>query len=184
MCYENHTQHNGCGHIGPSHTNPWTLCITAQEKLVALRGPNSPPLSSPATNINTGFFSPPKRSSTIKRSFTLNSFLSRRASSTSKTSTSRRAVSGPAASRASTSTSSYSSSMNEWAVTDHEMREVRCAAWECERKEIVSSEMEVCETCKAAIRQMKQMIQTYERTGVVKGTGAYELFLKGLAEWR
>ncbi|KAF1992715.1 hypothetical protein P154DRAFT_528265 [Amniculicola lignicola CBS 123094] len=178
MCYHNYTQHSGCGHLGECHTQGWTLCAQAERRLADYRGPMSPPLSPPEYNMGP----PPKRNSTsaakfTKRMFSFPTNLARHASST--TQSSRRAVSGPSISRA--STSSYVST-NDAGIRDHEWEVAKCKGDDVTRRTMVSSEMEVCKECMRWIKEMRFMIERYEKTGSVRGTGAFEEFLKWRAD--
>ncbi|OAG20287.1 hypothetical protein CC77DRAFT_900024, partial [Alternaria alternata] len=176
MCYHNYSQHNGCGHIGESHTHPWTLCDTAIETLNRIRGPNSPPVSPPAVN----FASPPKRSSSTRRFFSLSGQLSR--SSTNASINSRRAVSGPSgATTPRTSDSSAGSyncttTLDYSTLPDHQLAAVRCEV--PVKRTHVSREMVVCKDCAREIGHMRNMIRTYDKTGSIRGTIAFEKFLK------
>ncbi|KAI4623895.1 uncharacterized protein J4E88_009578 [Alternaria novae-zelandiae] len=176
MCYHNYSQHNGCGHIGESHTLPWTLCDTAIQNLNALRGPNSPPISSPTAN----YASPPKRSSSTRRFFSLSGQLSR--SSTNASTNSRRAVSGPSGTttpRTSDSSSgsyNYTMTLDYSTLPDHQLAAVKCA--NPIKRTHVSRDMVVCKDCAREIGHMRNMIQRYDKTGSIRGTAAFEKFLK------
>ena len=177
MCYHNFSQHNGCGHIGESYTQPWTLCQTALARLSALRGPNSPPLTTADFS-----FAPPKRSSSARRFFSLSGTLSR--SSTSPWTTSSRAVSSPSGNitpRASTSTSSHGSStppaeLDYSKLLDHQLIAVRCV--NPTKRTHVSREMNVCKVCTKWLDDMRSMLTRYDKTGSIRGTTAFEKFLK------
>ncbi|RMZ72662.1 heme binding [Pyrenophora seminiperda CCB06] len=158
MCYHNYSQHNGCGHIGESHNHPWTLCDAAVQRLNDLRGPGSPPVSPPATN----FHAPPKRTSSTRRFFSLSGQLSRSSTSASLSS-SRRGTSGPSALDYST-------------LPDHQLVAVKCDA--PVKRTHVSRDMAVCKDCARWITQMRHMIQRYDKTGSIRGTSAFEKFLK------
>ncbi|KAF1838038.1 hypothetical protein BDW02DRAFT_565301 [Decorospora gaudefroyi] len=176
MCFHNYTQHNGCGHIGESHTQPWTLCDDAVQRLNDIRGPSSPPFSPPTAN----FPAPPKRSSSTRRFFSLSGTLSR--TSTNASTTSRRATSGPGATTPRSSDSSNGSytpittALDYSTLPDHQLSAVKCA--EPTKRTNVSREMVVCKDCARWIGQMRNMIQRYDKTGSIRGTGAFEKFLK------
>jgi hypothetical protein len=172
MCFHNYTQFNGCGHVGEVHTHPWTLCDLALNRLNDLRGPNTPPLSPAATS-----FVPPKRTASTRRFF-----------SRSNTTASRRTISGPpgpASPRdSSSSNGSYtyapSVELNYATLPDHQLLAVKCA--QPQKSTRVSREMAVCKTCKRWIEDMRSMLVRYDKTGSVRGTGAFEKFLKGEGE--
>jgi hypothetical protein len=163
MCLHNYTQHNGCGHVAPSHTHPWTLCDGAVNRLNELRGPMTPPLSPQVMSA-----APPKRSSSTRRFFS-------RSLSRSNTSASRRTIQGvptPVSSNG-----SYTLAPIDCAtLPDHQLVAVRCA--QPEKSTRVSREMDVCKTCKEWLENMRSMIVRYDKTGSVRGTGAFEKFLK------
>ncbi|KAF2027654.1 hypothetical protein EK21DRAFT_91307 [Setomelanomma holmii] len=176
MCFHNYTQHNGCGHIGESHTHPWTLCNAALQRLNDLRGPNSPPLSPPVAT-----FQPPKRTSSTRRFFSLSHALSR--SNTTASTSSRRTASGPPGTpRDSTSShGSYTPAMASMALNyatlpDHQLVAVRCT--NSTRRTHVSREMDVCKVCKRWVDDMRSMLGRYDKTGSIRGTAAFEKFLK------
>ncbi|KAH7088787.1 hypothetical protein FB567DRAFT_318216 [Paraphoma chrysanthemicola] len=178
MCFHNYTQHNGCGHLGESHTHPWTLCDAALQRLNGLRGPNSPPLSSPVQN-----FQPPKRASSTRRFFSLSQTLSR--SNTTASTSSRRTTSGPPGTPRD-SLSSHGSwtpaaaapatALNYDTLPDHQLLAVRCS--NPTRRTHVSREMDVCKVCKGWVNDMRSMLVRYDKTGSIRGTTAFEKFLK------
>lgn len=175
MCFHNYTSHNGCGHLGESHTQPWTLCDHALHRLNALRGPNSPRLSPPVANSP-----PPKRSSSSRRFFSLSGTLSR--SSTNASSTSRRAVSGPSGMMTPrASTSSYGSYVPTMALDYSTLPDHQLIAVKCEnptKRTHVTREMRVCKNCERGIADMRNMLARYDKTGSVMGTSAFERFLR------
>ncbi|KAH7395302.1 hypothetical protein DE146DRAFT_659740 [Phaeosphaeria sp. MPI-PUGE-AT-0046c] len=168
MCLHNYTTHNGCGHVAESHTRPWTLCDAAMHRLNGLRGPNSPPMSPPISS-----FAPPKRTSSTRRFFSL---------SRSNTSASRRTISGPpgpVTPRDSMSSGgSYIATLTlDYAtLPDHQLNAVRCT--QPMKSTHVSREMDVCKTCKRGLNDMRSMLARYDKTGSVKGTSAFDKFLK------
>ncbi|KAF1937595.1 hypothetical protein EJ02DRAFT_458599 [Clathrospora elynae] len=176
MCFHNYSQHNGCGHIGESHTHPWTLCDIALQRLNNLRGPSSPPLSPPISN----FAAQPKRTASTRRFFSLSGTLSR--SSTNASYVSRRATSGPTgAATPRSSNSSYgpytpTTALDYSTLPDHQLVAVKCAV--PIKRTHVSREMVVCKDCVRWIGQMRNMIERYDKTGSIRGTGAFEKFLK------
>ncbi|KAF2182473.1 hypothetical protein K469DRAFT_233931 [Zopfia rhizophila CBS 207.26] len=177
MCYHNYTCHNGCGHIGESHISPITLCADAEQRLALRRGPMSPPLPTSPPPKNTFPFPPPKHRPTSKLHKRIASFsasISRTTSSASMAS-SRRAVSGPSR----TSTSSFASSGAELGIADHELEAVKCER--PQKRSLVSNGMDVCKECGKWVREMRFMLERFDKTGSVRGTGAFEEFLKGRA---
>ncbi|KAF2828995.1 hypothetical protein CC86DRAFT_368139 [Ophiobolus disseminans] len=173
MCFQNYTQHNGCGHIGESHTHPWTLCDKALQRLNDLRSPMSPPLSSPNAT-----FAPPKRASSTRRFFSLSNTLSR--SNTTTSISSRRTTSQPPGTPRD-STSSYGSytpaaALDYATLPDHQLLAVRCI--NPTKRTHVSREMDVCKTCKRWLDDIRSMLGRYDKTGSIRGTGAFEKFLK------
>ncbi|KAF2277299.1 uncharacterized protein EI97DRAFT_466191 [Westerdykella ornata] len=189
MCYHNYTQHNGCGHIGERHSSPWKLCAEAERRLVELRGPSaimSPPLD---RANSTPFFSQSRNPGKLSKRFASFS-LSRSGTTASSSSATRRALSGPVSpvSSSRTSTSSRFSSLGENVVSghgipDHQFEAVRCKGDAVEVRTTVTSDMEVCKECKIWIGEMRFMIERYEKTGTIKGTMAFEEFLKWRGEW-
>ncbi|KAF2268698.1 hypothetical protein CC78DRAFT_529698 [Lojkania enalia] len=172
MCFHNYTQHNGCGHIGEVHDCPWALCADAEKRLAEYRGTTtlpSPPLSPPTMS-----FPLQKRRSTTKRFFSFNT-PSRHTSSASTSS--RRTVSQPPNSLSRASTSSFADSGNG-GIADHELEAVKCRGEKIERRTMVSNEMQVCKECKKWIREMRFMIERFDKTGNIRGTKAFEEFLK------
>ncbi|EUC33770.1 hypothetical protein COCVIDRAFT_83925 [Bipolaris victoriae FI3] len=168
MCYHNYSQHNGCGHIGESHEHPWTLCDRAIQRLNNLRGPGSPPVSPPAT-------APPKRTSSTRRFFSLSGQLSR--SNTSASTSSRRSgASAPRTSVSSSGSYTYTVELDYSTLPDHQLAAVRCA--DPTRRTYVSRGMVVCKECARWIEAMRSMIQFYDKKGSVRGTAAFEKFLK------
>lgn len=160
---------NGCGHIGESHHQPWTLCDTAVNRLNDLRGPMSPPLSPAAPNP-----APVKRSGSTRRFFSLSQTISRSASTAS-----RRTVSSPDPSNEAsyfTPTLEPMNAINYDTLPDHQLNAVRCP--EPIKKSQISREMNVCKDCKRWIGDMRNMIERYDKTGSIRGTSAFEVFLK------
>ena len=177
MCYANFTQHSGCGHIGESQTRPVTLCDHALRRLFELRGPNSPPLSEPAAAH--GVHGPPqKRSASKRRFFSLSGTLSRTASVTSR----RTASTGPGVRRSTSAASSFTptttvlTQLDYATLPQHQLNAVRCA--ELVRRSQVAIEMDVCQNCKTALMAMRNMLERYEKTGSIRGTTAFEQFLR------
>ncbi|ORY19034.1 hypothetical protein BCR34DRAFT_553164 [Clohesyomyces aquaticus] len=180
MCYHNYTRHTGCGHLGESHAQPWTLCPAAEQRLLDLRGPMSPPPTSSMAPPPL----PPKRTSTNTSSASGSKLHKRIASfsasitRTASTSSDRRAISGPAGSR--TSTSSFNSPSLGFGIADHELGIVLCKSDTVIRRTQISQgmQMDVCKECGKWIREMRFMLDRFERTGSVMGTSAFEEFLK------
>ncbi|EOA86786.1 hypothetical protein ACJQWK_08218 [Exserohilum turcicum] len=173
MCFHNYSQHNGCGHIGESHEHPWTLCDAAIQRLNDLRGPGSPPLSPPATVPS----SPPKhkRAPSTRRFFSLSGQLSRSNTSTS-TSSRRSASSAPRKSDSSAGSYTYTVELDYATLPDHQLAAVRCA--EPTRRTHVSRGMVVCKDCARWIEAMRTMIHFYDKKGSVRGTAAFDKFLR------
>ncbi|KAK1914604.1 hypothetical protein P3342_010593 [Pyrenophora teres f. teres] len=161
MCYHNYSQHNGCGHIGESHNQPWTLCDVAVQRLNDLRGPGSPPVSPPAT-------APRKRTSSTRRFFSLSGQLSR-SSTNASSSSSRCATSGPSGaatprtSQSSAGSYTYTTALDYSTLPDHQLLAVKCDA--PVKRTHVSRDMAVCKGCARWIGQMRHMIQRYDKTG-------------------
>lgn len=64
-------------------------------------------------------------------------------------------------------------------ITDYESEAIKCRNEEdLQKRTLVSSKMQVCKVCQKWIREMQSMIQRYDKTGSVKGTRAFEEFLK------
>ncbi|KAF2729750.1 hypothetical protein EJ04DRAFT_555904 [Polyplosphaeria fusca] len=174
MCYHNYTSHPGCGHLSESPSHPWTLCAPALDRLSALRGPSSPPLVplqfTPATGL-------PKRQSTISR--LRKGFIERAAASMKEGG--RRSVSDPAPgfsfSRSSTmSNISTADTGPSW--TDAEIKAVKCAVPKARGVVGGSGLGTVCQECRVWIERMRDMILGFDGGKGVRGTGAYEEFLR------
>ncbi|KAF1923859.1 uncharacterized protein M421DRAFT_104156 [Didymella exigua CBS 183.55] len=174
MCYHNFTQQlpiltttsNGCGHIGESHQQPWTLCQSAVHRLNDLRGPMSPPLSPTVPHP-----APMKRSGSTRRFFSLSQTISRSASSAS-----RRTVSTPDANDAYFSPTDPGAALNYATLPDHQLNAVRCHT--PSKRSQISREMDVCKECKRWIGDMRRMVERYDKTGSIRGTSAFETFLR------
>jgi hypothetical protein len=67
-------------------------------------------------------------------------------------------------------------------IPGHEFETVKCKAPDVHRRTTVSSQMEVCKECQKWIREMRFLVQRYDKTGCVKGTRAFEEFLRFGAE--
>ncbi|KAF2129201.1 hypothetical protein P153DRAFT_375740 [Dothidotthia symphoricarpi CBS 119687] len=174
MCFHNSTQHNGCGHIGEAHTQPWTLCEIALRRLSDLRGPNSPLLSLPPPRD----VPPPKRSSSTRRFLSLSNTLSR--SATTSSVASRRTNPGPTVRPSRASISGFDpldppTSLDYATLPDHQLLAVRCAV--PVNRTRVTRDMDVCKSCKRWIVDMRHMVERYEKTGSIRGTSAFEEFL-------
>ncbi|PSN61751.1 hypothetical protein BS50DRAFT_651147 [Corynespora cassiicola Philippines] len=184
MCQHNSTRHNGCGHMGESHTHPYTLCPHALEKLSTLRGPNTAPLYSQA----------PSAPNTLKRSNTSTSqkpsFFRRFTSMPARSNTTASAPPPPSTRRPRHSRSastpggaqpraSTSAQRPAGPVTDHELKVVLCRGEALEERTVVSSEMQVCKECQYWIEQMRELVTQYKKSGSVKGFMAFREFLEG-----
>jgi len=62
-------------------------------------------------------------------------------------------------------------------LPDHQLVAVRCT--NPTKRTHVSREMDVCKTCKRWLDDMRSMLGRYDKTGSIRGTGAFEKFLKG-----
>jgi hypothetical protein len=72
--------------------------------------------------------------------------------------------------------------LNYATLPDHQLIAVRCV--QPKKRSHVSSEMEVCKTCKRWLKDMQSMLERYDKTGSIRGTGAFEKFLKGEGDAR
>jgi hypothetical protein len=66
--------------------------------------------------------------------------------------------------------------LNYATLPDHQLVAVRCA--QPIKRTHVSREMDVCKTCKRWVNDMRSMLVRYDKTGSIRGTGAFEKFLK------
>ncbi|KAL5412276.1 hypothetical protein PMIN04_009925 [Paraphaeosphaeria minitans] len=180
MCYANFTQHSGCGHIGESSTQLVTLCDEAIQRLYSLRGPNSPSISSPTQP--TSFFPPPKCSASKRRFLSLSQTLSRTSSiaprfSRSSGSTSVDGRSAPRSAAASFSPITTVAADIDYAnLPVHQLNAVKCR--ELISRSQVANNMDVCPECKKALVDMRSMLERYDKTGSIRGTTAFEQFLR------
>jgi hypothetical protein len=62
-------------------------------------------------------------------------------------------------------------------LPDHQLVAVRCT--NPTKRTHVSREMDVCKTCRRWLDDMRSMLGRYDKTGSIRGTGAFEKFLKG-----
>jgi hypothetical protein len=164
MCHHNFVQHNGCGHIGEAHTEPWTLCSTAVARLDTVRSPFAQPLSPPSSP-------PPKRTASTRRFLSLSRTLSR-------SSTHPSAPGSPRSSMGGDYFSAVAPPIDYSSIPEHQIAAARCEA--PTKRTRISSEMNVCKECLRGIADMRSLVQRYDKTGCVKGTAAFEEFLK----WR
>lgn len=132
----------------------------------------SPPLSPALPNP-----APVKRSASTRRFFSLSQTISRSASTAS-----RRAVSPDSSAEASYfSPTSESVKVLDYAtLPDHQLTAVRCA--DPTKRSQISREMNVCKECKRWIGDMRNMIERYDKTGSIRGTSAFEVFLRYQSE--
>ncbi|KAF1948928.1 hypothetical protein CC80DRAFT_485441 [Byssothecium circinans] len=189
MCFQNYTQHSGCGHYSETYHNHFTPCTTAFAILSSSRGPSSPPLSPPPE------FFPPSSTSTLKRSGTTTSSKQRRFFSLSNmlqrsnttatapsTSSSRRAVSGPEPGVSRTSTSSFTAQglNNDFGIPDHELIATASACPELKKRTLVSSGGggQVCKGCARWLGHMRSMLEGYDKGRGIRGTPAFKRFLE------
>jgi hypothetical protein len=63
-------------------------------------------------------------------------------------------------------------------IPEHQFKAVKCTGYDVEQNAKVSSGMEVCKECKKWIREMRFLLERYDKTGSVKGTSAFEEFLR------
>jgi hypothetical protein len=174
MCHHNFVQHNGCGHIGESYSNPWSLCGPALARLDALRGPNSPPLS-PAAGA------PPKRTPSTRRFLSLSRTLSRSASAASARPVQVASSRSSMMSGAGGGEEYFAApEIDTTCVPAHQVQAVKCAS--PTKRTRVSSEMKVCKECARWVADMRSLVQRFDKTGSIKGTAAFEAFLKGRGE--
>jgi hypothetical protein len=61
-------------------------------------------------------------------------------------------------------------------LPDHQLLAVKCT--NPTKRTHVSREMVVCKTCKRWIDDMRSMLRIYDKTGSIRGTAAFEKFLK------
>ncbi|KAJ8118528.1 hypothetical protein OPT61_g507 [Boeremia exigua] len=134
----------------------------------------SPPLSPAVPNP-----APVKRSASTRRFFSLSQTISRSASTAS-----RRAVSSPDSAQESTYftpiTAEPVNAINYATLPDHQLNAVRCA--EPTKRSQISREMDVCKECKRWIGDMRNMIERFDKTGSIRGTAAFEAFLRWQGE--
>ncbi|KAL5117860.1 hypothetical protein ACEQ8H_004178 [Pleosporales sp. CAS-2024a] len=190
MCFHNYSQHSGCGHLGESHTQPWELCNVAISKLHRLRGPMSPPLSPAPTSSAL-----PKRSPSTRRFFSLsrsNTTASQRMSNSYLPATPCESTSSTATTGTATPATPATPTpppppppppappaaqlLDYSTLADHELKAVRCAT-PIERTH-VSRQMAVCKNCARWLDDMRSMLARYDKTGSIRGTAAFEKFLK------
>lgn len=127
----------------------------------------SPPLSPslPAA-------APVKRSASTRRFLSLSQTISRSASTASRRTTAPPQDAGdayfaPADPRA---------PLNYTTLPDHQLNAVRCH--NPAKKSQISREMDVCKACKRWIGDARRMLERYDKTGSIRGTGAFEAFLR------
>jgi hypothetical protein len=66
--------------------------------------------------------------------------------------------------------------LNYATLPDHQLNAVRCT--DPSKTSQVSRKMDVCKDCKRWIGDMRNMIERYDKTGSIKGTAAFDAFLK------
>lgn len=128
----------------------------------------SPPLSPVVPDP-----APVKRSASTRRFFSLSQTISRSASTAS-----RRTISSPAPTDANGyfSPSEPSTLLNYVTLPDHQLNAVRCQ--NPSKRTQISRDMNVCKECKRWIGDMRSMVERYDKTGSIKGTSAFETFLR------
>ena len=132
----------------------------------------SPPLSPAAPTP-----APVRRSASTRRFFSLSQTISRSTSTAS-----RRTLSSPDSPHDSTYFSPVepANKLNYATLPDHQLNAVRCA--EPSKRSQISREMNVCKECKRWIGDMRNMIDRYDKTGSIRGTAAFDAFLKWQGE--
>jgi hypothetical protein len=128
----------------------------------------SPPLSPAVPNP-----APVKRSGSTRRFFSLSQQISRSASTAS-----RRTISSPDPTDANGyfSSSEPGAALNYATLPDHQLNAVRCQ--NPSKRSQISREMNVCKECKRWIGDMRNMVERYDKTGSIRGTSAFEAFLR------
>ena len=132
----------------------------------------SPPLSPPTAGA------PVKRSASTRRFFSLSQTISRSTSTAS-----RRTVSSLDDARDSSTYFSPvepANALNYATLPDHQLNAVRCG--DPTKRTQISREMNVCKECKRWIGDMRSMIERYDKTGSIRGTVAFEAFLRWQGE--
>jgi hypothetical protein len=128
----------------------------------------SPPLSPAGPNP-----APVKRSGSTRRFFSLSQTISRSASTAS-----RRTIASPDPSDANGyfSPTEPGNALNYATLPDHQLNAARCQ--NPSKRSQISREMNVCKECKRWIGDMRSMVERYDKTGSIRGTSAFEAFLR------
>ena len=61
-------------------------------------------------------------------------------------------------------------------LPEHQLNAVKCE--DPIRRSQVASDMDVCPKCKRALEDMRTMLERYDKTGSIRGTTAFEQFLR------
>lgn len=70
--------------------------------------------------------------------------------------------------------------LNYATLPDHQLNAVRCG--NAIKRTQISRQMDVCKECKRWIGDMRSMIERYDKTGSIRGTAAFEAFLRWQGE--
>lgn len=70
--------------------------------------------------------------------------------------------------------------LNYASLPDHQLFAAKCD--KPIKSTHVSREMDVCKTCKRWLGDMRSMLARYDQSGSIRGTAAFEQFLKGLGD--
>jgi hypothetical protein len=65
-------------------------------------------------------------------------------------------------------------------LPDHQLNAAKCS--NPTKKTQISRDMNVCKECKRWIGDMRSMIERYDKTGSIRGTAAFEAFLRWQGE--
>lgn len=76
------------------------------------------------------------------------------------------------------SSSEPMATLNYATLPDHQLNAVRCT--DPIKRSQISRQMDVCKECKRWVGDMRGMLERYDKTGSIRGTSAFEEFLK----WR
>jgi hypothetical protein len=164
MYHHNFTQHVGCGHISETHLQPWTLCTDAEKRLSERLGQAMQP-------------SPPQGSTYVQRN-----------ASSSSSGLRQRLKVRLLLSPTSNTPSSYASPTSTPSLASlhglpmHEIQAITCMKSVQRTHTSAGAKMDVCGECKVWMSAMWSMLERYDKTGCIKGTRAYDEFLRDKAE--